>query len=296
MSFLLRRYSTIKIGGEVEKHLFLSDFISSKIDLESLPKPIRVLGNGSNILIDDQGLSGTVILTREDRLPEPQLIHESSDKVVIRVASGMFLPALARWTARQGLSGCEYMIGVPGSLGGAVVQNAGANDQELSLILVQAEVLDLQSGRRGWMSVQDCHLEYRSSHFLKSPHFLVLQADLQLEKGESSKIESQTQLNLDYRKQKTPYSKPTLGSTFIRLKTADGSWIFPGMLIEEAGLKGFRMGQMSVSEVHANYIVNEGGATFKEALALIEEIEKQVFEKTNIRLEREILVWSDRLV
>lgn len=296
MSFLLRRYSTIKIGGEVEKHLFLSDFIRSKVDLESLPKPIRVLGNGSNTLIDDRGLSGTVILTREDQLPQPELIQESADKTVIRVASGMFLPALARWTARQGLSGCEYMIGVPGTLGGAVVQNAGANDQELSFILLQAEVLDLQSGRRQWMSLQECHLEYRASHFLKSPHFLVLQADLQLKKGESAKIESQTQLNLDYRKQKTPYSKPTLGSTFTRLKAADGTWIFPGKLIEEAGLKGFRMGRMSVSEVHANYIVNEGGATFKDALSLIEEIEKQVFEKTKIRLQREILIWSDQSV
>ena len=124
---LLRRFSTIKIAGDAERIVFLSDFLA-RIE-EAWPKPIRILGNGSNVLMDDRGLKGTVILTREDKLPEPKILKKTSDFTEVEISAGMFLPAICRWSQKESLTGCEYMIGVPGTLGGAVVQNAGANEQ-----------------------------------------------------------------------------------------------------------------------------------------------------------------------
>lgn len=259
--------------------------------LSALPKPIRVLGNGSNTLIDDRGLKGTVILTKEDQLSEPELLRTWNDRSLVRVQAGFSLPRLAKWAARQGLSGCEFMVGVPGTLGGAVLQNAGANEQDTKDILEQVLIFDLDEARHFNLSAQDCDLRYRWSS-LKEKNWVVLSADLILKKAAATETEAKTQLNLNYRKQQTPYARPSLGSTFTRIQK-DGAWLYPGKLIEEAGLKGHRVGQVSVSEKHANYIINEGGGRFEEAYQLILEIEQRVLEHSGVKLEREVLIWSD---
>lgn len=289
---LLRRFSTIKIAGEAERVVYLSDFLSRVH--EAWPVPLRVLGNGSNVLMDDRGLKGTVILTREDKLREPKILKKTSEFVEVEVSSGMFLPALCRWSQKETLRGCEYMIGVPGTLGGAVVQNAGANEQELKDILVSVSALNLMTKEVLKISAEDCELSYRWSRFQKETHWLVLSAVLRLPLGEMTSIEAQVQKNLDYRKQKTPWTRPTLGSTFTRLPQGS-TWIFPGKLIEDCGLKGMKVGKMSVSDVHANYIINDGEATFENAIQLIEEIESRVKTHSGVSLHREIQIWSDHL-
>ncbi len=288
---LLRRFSAIKIAGSAERIVSLKDFLAqAEIDW---PRPLRVLGNGSNVLMDDQGLRGTVILTREDQPDEPLLISETEDSQTYRVSSGFFLPALCRFAEKKSLSGCEYMVGVPGTLGGAVVQNAGANEQELKDICVSVEVFDLEKRARFHWSASECEFAYRSSRFQKESGWIVLSADLKLVKVSASEISARIQKNLEYRKTKTPWTRPTLGSTFTRLPQGEG-WLYPGRLIEDAGLKGFKLGRMAVSDLHANYIVNEGEATFDEAMALIFEIEKRVKSHSGIELHREIQIWTDR--
>ncbi len=290
MSFL-RRFSTIKIAGDAEKVVSLSEFLASPD--QDWPQPIRILGNGSNVLMDDRGLKGTVITTREDELPEPKVLTSNSNETIVSFPAGMFLPAVARWAERNSLSGCEYMIGVPGTIGGAVVQNAGANAQEIKDILVEVECFDLKTRSRKVFKAEDCELAYRWSRFQRDQHYLVLSATLRLRHADVASIQNKLQENLDYRKSKTPWTRPTLGSTFTRLQKGE-DWVFPGKLIEDSGLKGFRMGKMSVSDIHANYIINEGGASFEEAMALIQEIERRVLEKTGVQLHREIQIWTDQ--
>ena len=288
MNSLLRKFSTIKIAGEAEKILWLSELLKFSQDL---PKPIRILGNGSNVLMDDRGLKGSVILTRENNLAEPEVLKEDKEFVWIRVLAGTSLPSLAKWTSRRGWSGCEYMVGVPGTLGGAVMQNAGANEQELKDILEGVEFFELSSMQKKRIDAEAAELSYRHSQ-LKERGVLVLSADLKLKKENPGDCERRMAMNLEYRKTKTPYARPSLGSTFTRL-WEDDHWLYPGKLIEEAGLKGYRIGQMRVSEVHANYLINEGAGTFEQAMDLIHQIEKRVFENSGKKLGREIEIWSD---
>ncbi|MDB5037483.1 MAG: murB [Bacteriovoracaceae bacterium] len=286
----LRTFSTIKIGGSAEAIVQLKDLQNHR----ELPKPIRILGNGSNVLIDDCGLKGTVIITRDFSNPEPVILEENKNEVFLSVSAGLYLPTLSHWTGKRGLTGCEYMVGVPGTFGGAIIQNAGANEQELKDILVSVEVYDVHSAQIKNLSVDECKLSYRHSALKDFPNLLVTSAKIRLKRKPSAEIEKQIELNLAYRKEKTPYSKPSLGSVFTRIKEGS-AWIYPGKLIEDAGLKNLRIGGAMVSPVHANYIVNEGGATFEDVVTLIGEIEKKVFEHSGKKLFREILIWSDRL-
>ena len=288
----LRSLTTMKIGGEPELFLRLQDLK----DLERpLPQPIRILGNGSNVLIDDQPLKGTVICVRDFPPSEPTVLSESETAIEIEVSAGMFLPTLCRWAEKRGLSGIEYMIGVPGTFGGAIVQNAGANNQEVSQVLISASIFDLSAQQSRLLLARDLKFTYRHSVLKDHPLWLVVSGRLRLSKALSlAQIQDRISLNQSYRREKTPYNKPSLGSVFTRLPDGKGGWLFPGKLIEDAGLKGFQMGGARVSPVHANYIVNEGQATFNDVIALIEKIETVIESKFGIKMNREILIWSDR--
>lgn len=288
----LRSLTTMKIGGEPKVFLRLQDLKDLRA---SLPAPVRILGNGSNVLIDDQPLKGTVICVRDFPPSEPSILSEDAKSCVIQVSAGMFLPSFCRWAEKRGLSGVEYMIGVPGTLGGAVVQNAGANEQEISFVLRSAILFDLKSQKTLEVSKQDLQFSYRHSFLKDRDDLLVVSAKLELSKERTlAQIQERIALNQSYRREKTPYSKPSLGSVFTRLPDGKGGWLYPGKLIEDAGLKGLQVGGARVSDVHANYIVNEGNATFDDVMSLIATIEKIIFEKFGVRMNREILIWSDR--
>lgn len=286
---LLRKFSTIKIGGEAESLCWLSE-LSSRF--EQLPRPFRVLGNGSNVLMGEK-LSGTVILTRETVVPDPELQRETSDEAWIEAPSGIFLPRLAKWASERGFSGVEFMVGVPGTLGGAVVQNAGANQQETKDVLEAIEWFDFQKAGLKWRDAKDLDLQYRHSS-LQSEEGVVTRVRLRLKKDDPEKIKARTQLNLDYRRQKTPFSKPSLGSMYTRLPRGDGpdSWYFPGQLIEEAGMKGERIGDIEVSRDHANYFINLGEAKFSDVLRLMSKVEEAVLKNSGIQLQPEIQIWK----
>lgn len=285
----------MKIGGEVECFLALAELVSNPSLLNDLPRPIRILGNGSNVLIDDQGLRGSMIFTRENS-PQIKILNQSANELLVEVSAGTYLPSLAKSFAREAWSGTEYMVGVPGTIGGAVVQNAGANAQEIQDILESVRVLNLQNAQWETWSKEKCELRYRSSLFKSHPEFLVYSAVLRLRKDRVSDCEARIEKNLRYRKEKTPYQKASLGSMYTRLPgDKEGEWIYPGALIEAVGLKGTRIGGAYISELHANYFINEGQASFEDVYRLMLLTEKRVFEETGIRLQREIELWSDRL-
>lgn len=281
----------MKIGGPAERLVLLKDLADVETEL---PSPIRILGNGSNVLIDDRGLKGTVIVVRDFPPNEPKIVEDSEAGILIEASAGVFLPTLCRWTEKMGLTGCEYMVGVPGTVGGAVAQNAGANDQEISQILESVAVFDLKSHKTTRLSKDELQLKYRESVLKKNPHFLVLSARFRLKRESSEVISAFVARNIDYRKAKTPYNRPSLGSVFTRLSDGKGGWLFPGKLIEEVGLKGERLGGAQISPVHANYITNEGQATFDDVMGLIELIELRVKATFGVTMKREILIWSDR--
>lgn len=280
----------MKIGGGAECIIKLKDLSELK---ETLPKPIRILGNGSNILIDDRGLKGSVVVVRDFPPEEPTILDEGEDLVTLQVSAGFYLPTMARWCERKGLAGCEFMIGVPGTIGGALVQNAGANEQEIKDSLVRAEVFNLTTRQTEIWSKEKCGLTYRNSILRNSPDLLVTSVVLQLARRATSAIAARIENNLVYRREKTPFNKPSLGSIFTRVPVGE-RWLYPGQLIEASGLKGYSIGGAQVSPVHANYIVNEDAASFEDVVNLIEHIEKVVFKTQGLKLTREILVWTDR--
>lgn len=292
---ILRKYSTIKIGGTAERVIRAAELRQQPSILDDLPRPIRILGNGSNVLIDDKGLKGTVVLMREDS-SDTRLVDENPNECLIEVGAGTYLPSLSKKFAREGWSGTEYMVGVPGTMGGAVVQNAGANAQEISSILEQVCVYNLETGVWEERRAKDCELGYRTSIFKHEPHLLVWHALIKLRRSSALECQRKLDLNLEYRRGKTPYAKPSLGSMYTRLPgLTAGEWIYPGELIERCGLKGHSFGGARVSDLHANYFINEGGATFEDVFNLMLYVEKLVFETTGLHLRREIEVWSDRI-
>jgi UDP-N-acetylmuramate dehydrogenase len=185
------------------------------------------------------------------------------------------------------------MVGVPGTVGGALWQNAEANQQEFKSIVLDADLYHLEHRRIEKWSKEKCDLSYRDSGLKNHPYMIATSVRLKLKRDEPSAIEARLEKNLAYRKEKTPFSKPSLGSIFTRLKKGD-DWLYPGQLIEASGLKGFRIGGAQVSPVHANYIVNEEEASFDDVMSVIETVERTVLEKQGVQLKREILIWSDR--
>lgn len=238
---------------------------------------ITMLGAGSNLLISDYGLPGVVICTRSLRYSN---FDPKSGLVV--AAAGEPWSSLAWKAARHGLKGFEWTIGIPGTVGGAVVMNAGAHGGETADILVRAEVVS-PDGQLSVLTPADLGFRYRTSN-LQGSALIVTQATFQLSPGhDPATIKAATAADLKQRRQTQPYHLPNCGSVF-RNPRPHGA----GRLIEEAGLKGYQIGQAQISTLHANFIVNLGGATAQEVLALIRHAQAVVYERNGVQLETEV--------
>jgi UDP-N-acetylmuramate dehydrogenase len=260
--------------------------------------PVFVLGGGANLLIRDSGLRGLVIENRAGRVEflsasTSSLTGELGQRVI--ADSGVALPSLARRCAKRGLSGLEWAIGVPGTVGGAVVNNAGAYGSDLAHNLVQAELVS-PTGERLWQPVAWFEYRYRSSRLKSSPlnesrlgreSWIVLRAELHLTPAPVAEIEGRmTEFN--NRRKATQPPGATIGSMF---KNPPGD--YAGRLIEAAGLKGYRIGQAQISPIHANFFQNLGGATATEVLSLIKMAQEMVKAKFGVNLELEIEIVGD---
>ena len=234
---------------------------------------LALLGKGTNILASDNGFDGCVI-----RFDTP--LHEpvySGTRVI--VCCGTSMTALARDTVRHGLMGMECLCGIPGTVGGACAMNAGAYGAEIKQILQRIRVL--RDGKDEWIDVSEGDLGYRRSIFT-FPHAIALEAEFALKPDDGTAYETM-QRCMEKRREKQPLELPSAGSTF---KRPEG--YFAGALIDQCGLKGFTIGGAQVSEKHAGFIVNIGGATEADISALIKFVQNVVKERTGVTLEPEI--------
>ena len=239
-----------------------------------------VIGNGSNLLVGDKGIRGLVIemVSREDEF--------SIDGEMMTVGAGMLLSKAAHLAAGAGLSGMEFAAGIPGSIGGAVVMNAGAYGGEMKDILRAVTVLD-GAGREKCLAAEELELGYRKSCILKNG-YLVTEAVVGLKKDDREKIRARMEELRQKRVEKQPLEYPSAGSTF---KRPEG--YFAGKLIMDCGLRGYRVGGAQVSPKHCGFVINAQDATAADVLALIRDVQDKVYEKFQIKLETEIRFLGD---
>ena len=241
--------------------------------------PVMVLGAGSNLLISDRGLPGLVLCTRALR-------HSEFDANTGRVtaAAGEPWSSLAWKAARNGLQGFEWTIGIPGTVGGAVVMNAGAHGKETVDILVEAEVLDAD-GSAKILKPADLDYRYRTSN-LQGSDRTVVSATFQLNPGQRPEaVKAATASDLKQRRTTQPYHLPNCGSVFRNPRPYSA-----GQLIEQAGLKGYQVGQAQISTLHANFIVNLGGAKAQDVLAVIRHAQATIQAQNGVALETEVKI------
>ncbi len=264
--------------------------------------PLCVLGNGSNVLVSDRGFAGlTVITTRahrvvfeEDNVPDREAFRREQIFCRVYAECGASLTGLAATASKpdRELSGLEFAYGIPGTVGGAVVMNAGAYGSDIEQVLVAAEYYDLNTGEIVHLTDDEMDLSYRHSIFLDHPEWVVLTATLLLSYGNGEDIRARMEANMASRREKQPLNYPSAGSVFKR--PADN---FAGRMVEAVSLKGAMEGAAQVSEKHAGFIVHRtdlGTASAEDVLRLIARIQDAVEAVYNCRLECEIRYISDR--
>jgi len=277
-SVSLKDYTTFKIGGKAKYFYIAKDtegLVKAVLASKKCSLPFFVLGGGSNILIADKGFNGLVIRI----LNTKYLILNTK----ISAEAAVPLSLLAKKSAEGNLTGLEWGIGIPGTVGGAIRGNAGAFGGSMADIIKQVEVYDIDDEKRRILQKQDCEFVYRGSIFKKNPNLIILSTELELQKGEKDKIEEKMKEYLNYRKERQPLSFPSAGSIF-----KNPSDISAGQLVDQCGLKGKRIGNVQISEKHANFIVNLEDGKAEDVLKLINIMKKQVKDKFNIQLEEEI--------
>lgn len=278
----LSELTTWHIGGPAEAVLFPArrECLLAAFELARWSDwPWRVMGNGSNLLCPDEGVRGLVLnLTNA-------LAATEFDGLTLRAEGGAFLPRLAREAAARGLAGLECVIGVPGTVGGGCVMNAGVPDGTIGDVLVETEVLTA-AGEVRTMRRDELALGHRESRLQREPA-IVLAATLRLRADEPAEIEARMASHMAHRKRTQPLGEATCGSVFRR---PEGD--YPGRLIEAAGGKGLRCGEAEVSSLHANWIVNRGGATAADVRRLMDEVQARVKALSGIELVPEVIVWS----
>ncbi len=249
--------------------------------LEGSGAPFELMGNGTNLLVPDEGLD-RVVVRMGDAMSETELLGDGR----IRAGAGVTLAKLAVFAANSGLSGLEFAHGIPGSLGGAVFMNAGAYGGEMKDVLEEAEYA-AADGTVVSVPASELGLSYRHSAF-EGTKRLVTSATVRLSPKEPEEIRARMRELMEKRRASQPLDMPSAGSTFKR--PAGG---FAAALIDEAGLKGFAVGGAQVSEKHAGFVVNRGGASFEDVMRLMEHIQKTVYDRSGIMLEPEVRILKD---
>ena len=274
----MSRHTSFRIGGAADL-FFTVDTLEKTValvgKLRELSVPFLILGNGSNLLVSDEGIEGAVI-----RLSDLSEIKVEDEKIVC--GAGATLSAVCCAARDRGLTGLEFAYGIPGTAGGALVMNAGAYGGEMKDVVTSASVL-LADGTVKEMPAEEMALSYRESVF-KQNGAVILRVTLSLSKGDKNEIDQKMKELAARRREKQPLEYPSAGSTFKRPQG-----YFAGALIEKNGLKGFRVGDAAVSEKHAGFVVNLGRATCRDVLAVMEKVQQTVKEADGVWLEPEVL-------
>jgi len=280
----LAPYTTFKIGGPA-KYFYVAKTEEDLIGVIKLAKklklPFFVLGGGSNLLVSDKGYEGLVINFQFS------IFNFQKNKIV--AGAGLPLGKLVNISMGKELTGLEWAAGIPGTVGGAIVGNAGAFGKSMGNIVKEVEALDFKTLKRKKLKNKDCKFGYRDSIFKRKRNLIILSAIFQLRKGNKNEIQKKMKEYLNCRKSKQPLNFPSAGSIF-----KNPSGFSAGELIEKCGLKGKKIGNVKISEKHANFFINLGNggnlpaARAKDVIKLIKLIKKKVKNKFKIDLEEEI--------
>ena len=270
-NFPLSTVTTFRCGGPADRLVT----VNSREELAQalkMPRPM-ILGNGSNVLFSDAGYRGTVIKFG------PQLSKIEISGTKVKAGAGALLAQVAKAASSRGLSGMEFATGIPGSVGGAVFMNAGAYDGSIADVLKKAVSVP---------QLRNYGLSYRHSRFMEKGA-VILEAEFELKEGVQSEIDAKIADLTARRTSKQPLSYPSAGSFF---KRPEG--YFAGKLIQDAGLKGKSVGGAQVSELHAGFIINTGGARSSDIIELMHIVQQEVFEKFGVRLEPEVRIIAEQ--
>ena len=280
----LKNHTTFKIGGNciaLIEPREVSDIVETiKICRENSIK-FFVIGNGSNLLVPDEGYNGVIIKLKS----EFSKIEVEGDYLIVN--SGAKLSEVYTVAYENSLTGFEFASGIPGTIGGAIYMNAGAYGGEMKDIVESVEVLDLDNFELRELKNEELEFSYRKS-IIQRRNYIVTTIKLKLQKGNKEKINAVYEDLRERRNSKQPLNFGSAGSTF---KRPEGH--FASKLIEDAGLKGYHINDAWVSEKHSGFIVNKGNASFKEVMELIEYVQKVVFEKFGVKLETEVRILKD---
>lgn len=277
----MSKYTTMKVGGPCDCIVF-PDAISKIKDVIDFCKneniAFYVIGNGSNLLVKDEGIHGVVI-----KLGHRFSKIEQNGEYILAY-SGATMPAISQLAKKNSLKGLEFACGIPGTIGGGVKMNAGAYGSQISDILYEVTYMDENEEIRT-ISNDNCLFGYRKSIFTINPNYVILSAKFKLKKGNIDEIENKMKENSLARRTKQPLEYPNFGSVF---KRPEG--YFVGKLVDDAGLKGYQIGGAQVSTKHTGFIVNVDNATCKDVLDLIEYVQTTVYNKFNVKLTPEVII------
>ena len=273
----MAKHTSFKIGGPAQCFINAESVeeikqickVASKNDIN-----LTIIGNGSNLLVTDNGINGIVVKVNIKKFE----LEFSNDDVSLIVGAGNKLGEIAQKLLRNEITGFEFAAGIPGTIGGAVRMNAGAYGKEMKDIVETVKYMDYD-GNIYEKSNKDLEFEYRKSMFAKNK-FIILEAKLKLQKGNAQYIKDKMLEFEQSRKQKQPLEFPSAGSTFKR-----GTDFITAKLIDDAGLKGYRVGGAMVSTKHAGFVVNENNATAQDVLNLVKHIKQEVYKKFNKKME-----------
>lgn len=278
----MKNHTTFRIGGPADV------FVSPETE-ESLicglkwcreqNVPFYVIGNGSNLLVGDKGFRGVIFQVCKNL--ESVEIKESAEAMYVRAGAGVMLAKLAKDVSARGYAGFEFATGIPGTLGGAVTMNAGAYGGEMKQVIQSVRAVNM-AGDIMELSIDGLDMGYRASRVQKE-QLIVLSAVLKFSRGDAAKISERVEELTRQRKEKQPLEYPSAGSTF---KRPEG--YFAGKLIQDAGLKGYRVGDAMVSEKHSGFVINAGAATALEVRQLMRNVDAVVYDKFGVHLEPEV--------
>ena len=277
----MKKHTTMKVGG-------LCDCMVEPSSIEEIQKVLEyvkennikyyIIGNGSNLLVKDEGVHALII----------KIANKFSGFEVngeyIKAYSGCSVPKLSQIAKENSLSGLEFACGIPGSVGGGIRMNAGAYGSEMVNVVEKVGFLD-ENGNLKEIDGKDAHFTYRHSMFVDNPQYVVVYAIYKLVKGNKEEISKIMEENMNSRKQKQPIEYPNFGSVF---KRPEG--YFVGKLVDDCGLKGYKIGGAQVSTKHSGFMINIGDATCKDVLDLIEYVKEKVYEKFNVKLQEEVVI------
>ena len=282
----MAKHTSFKIGGPADVFIKVDNIeeLKETLDLSKQNQiPLTIIGNGSNLLVTDKGIRG---ITAKLNLKDIEIKNENN-KQIIKVDAGVPVGLLAQKLLKEEIAGFEELSGIPGTIGGAVIMNAGAHGKELKDILKKVTAMDY-NGNIHEFTNEECQFSYRNSRFQKEK-YIILQATLELEKGNSTEIKEKMDEYMQFRKEKQPIEYPNAGSTFKR-----GEDFVTAKLIDEAGLKGYKVGGAQVSKKHAGFIVNVDNAKAKDVIELTDYIKEKIEEKFGKKINLEIQIIGEK--